>query len=333
MSRSALRNTAVGFILFVLLGASAATAAEAAPIHKRTSTSTAKVRAYWTPKRMARAVDMSRLISTTKRAGVSGAGLLNGPVLGGSSATNPARAGSGGAGSGLRHAPAYQESDPAIGRLFFRWLGRKASCTGSVINTPSKRLVLTAAHCLNYLGVWSSHIYFVPDYDRGRRPYGSWVWKAAWVTRPWARTPYEAMANYDLGMVVTTRSRRGHRVGKVAGALPYNTFPRRNGRTRIYGYPAGKNRGKEIRVCANRRTWRGPWYSHRLRGPVGMAARCNMAAGSSGGPWLSAYRGPAGGTQWIVDGLTSTSGRRTNKLASPYFGSHFRRLVYNAENR
>lgn len=326
MSISALRNTVAGLMLFLLSGGAAEAAA--APVqHMRSGETAAKVKSYWTPKRMAGAVDMGQLVNASRRTDVSG--LLNGSMLGG----KPAAGVSAEPGSRLRHAPAHRESDPAIGRLFFRWLGRKASCTGSVINTPSKRLVLTAAHCLNYLGLWSDHIYFVPDYDRGRRPYGSWVWKSAWITRPWARAPYEAMANYDLGIVVTSRSRRGHRVGNIAGALPYNTFPRRNGRSRIYGYPAGKNRGKEIRVCANRRTWRGPGYSRRLPGPVGMTARCNMAAGSSGGPWLSAYRGPAGGTQWIIDGLTSTSDRHNRKLASPYFGSHFRRLVYNGENR
>ena len=97
----------------------------------------------------------------------------------------------------------------------------------------------------------------------------------------------------------------------------------------MYGYPAGSNRARELRLCTSR-TWAGPWYSFRLPGPAGMAGRCNMAGGSSGGPWMSAYRNGSGGTRWVVDGLTSTGLR--NLRASPYFGIHLRRLIYDAEN-
>lgn len=263
--------------------------ADASVKHRAGKVSNAAVRAYWTPKRMAQAKDMSRIVGNSgsgKAAGVSSVGIGRGP----------------GSVSGLRHGPASY-TDPGIGRIFFRWLGGKGSCSGAVINTPSKRLVLTAGHCLKLYGAWSSHIYFVPDYFYGQRPYGSWVGKVSWVTKPWGRFSFEDMSNYDLGVIVTQRSRRGKRVGDVAGSLSYQAFPRRHGVTRIFGYPGGANRGRELRVCGGRRTWTGPGYSRRQPGPVGIAARCNMAAGSSGGPWLSAYRGANGGTEWILDGL------------------------------
>ncbi len=76
-------------------------------------------------------------------------------------------------------------------------------------------------------------------------------------------------------------------------------------------------------MCADRRTW-GAW--------PGINAWCNMAGGSSGGPWMSAYDDGNGGTDWIVDGLTSM-GWPSGRMGSPWFGSHFRRLIYNAENR
>jgi hypothetical protein len=58
---------------------------------------------------------------------------------------------------------------PAVGRLFFTWLGRPASCSGSVIDTRSQRLVLTAGHCVHYLGIWSERMIFVPAYQNGKR--------------------------------------------------------------------------------------------------------------------------------------------------------------------
>lgn len=269
----------------------------------------AGIRSYWTPERMAQAMEMSS----------------EGPVFtpAGSDATSPALA------SALRHQPA-RNAPSAIGKLYLRWLGYRATCSGAVINTPSQRLVLTAGHCLKYLGVWSDHLMFVPAYDYGRRPFGSYSWKTAWITGPWARNSSGKFDNYDMGIIVTRRTWNGKRIGNMVGSLDYRAFPRRSGRTKILGYPAGSNRAREVRKCTVG-TWAGPFYSFRLPGPVGKTARCNMAPGSSGGPWMTAYPDGFGGTDWLVDGVTSTGFRR--QLATPYFGSHFRQLVYNAENR
>jgi V8-like Glu-specific endopeptidase len=218
----------------------------------------------------------------------------------------------------------------AVGRLFFTWLGRPASCSGSVIDTRSQRLVLTAGHCVNYLGVWSERMIFVPGYRNGRRPFGSYKARTLWTTGPWVRISWEYGMNYDMGMIVTKRTWNGKRVGDLVGSLPYEAFPRRSGRSRILGYPMGRMNGRSLRACYSS-TWAGPRVSATVPGPTGMAARCNMAAGSSGGPWMSAYNSGNGGTEWIVDGLTSTGRRGSNVISSPYFGSHFRRLIYDAD--
>jgi len=45
-------------------------------------------------------------------------------------------------------------------------------CTGSVVDSPSGDLILTAAHCVQ--GRPASQMAFIPDYNAGRRPDGVW---------------------------------------------------------------------------------------------------------------------------------------------------------------
>jgi V8-like Glu-specific endopeptidase len=288
--------------------ATLAPSASAAPSLTNRSQSPADVKRYWTPERMSSARDMTPSGLAPRSDGPSAPGVASAVP---------------------RHIPA-RNAPTAIGRIFFRWNGSPASCSGSVIDTRSQRVVLTAAHCLYLYGDWGSRYLFVPAYDRGRRPFGTYTWKTLWVTGPWSRNSYGGANNFDMGAIVVRKTRSGRRLGEVAGSLPYTSFPERVGRTKMYGYPAGANRARRLRQCDSR-TWAGPWYSYRLPGPVGIAGRCNMASGSSGGPWMSAYHSGNGGTRWIVDGLTSTGVR--NLRASPYFGGHFKRLLFNAENR
>jgi hypothetical protein len=105
-------------------------------------------------------------------------------------------------------------------------------------------------------------------------------------------------------------------------------FPDRFGRTELYGYPGGAMRGQELRVCSSP-TWAGDGYSRRIPGPIGMAARCNMAGGSSGGPWISRYDD----NELYVDGVISTGNSRNNVMTTSYFGRAMRTLLNDAENR
>jgi hypothetical protein len=62
----------------------------------------------------------------------------------------------------------------AVGALFTTSDGQldKHFCSGTVINSPNGDLVITAAHCITGT---SGPIDFVPGYDNGRAPYGSWT--------------------------------------------------------------------------------------------------------------------------------------------------------------
>lgn len=164
-----------------------------------------------------------------------------------------------------------------------RWRGSPSSCTGTLIETASLRLVLTAARCLKDSGTWVRKVRFIPNFCDGKRPLGSFGARDLWVTQAYADRSKLRSSNFDLGMVVLRK-----RLGKRIEPLPVKLFPQRSGRSELFGYPAGAIRGRELRVCSGP-TWAGDGYSRRIPGPVGRATRCNMAGGSSGGPWLSFY--------------------------------------------
>lgn len=230
----------------------------------------------------------------------------------------------------LRHSPPdYQ--NPAIGKIIFTVGRYSGSCSGTLLESRSRRIVLTAGHCLRFRGVWSNRIRFLPGFDRGSAPYGIWGWKTIWVTRGWANssTPWRSgNPNFDLGLIVLNR-----RLGDRISGMEFKSFPQREGQTRILGYPAGGLGGRELRMCQTS-TWEGPGFSFGLPGPTGIAGFCNMAGGSSGGPWLSNYINPADPnvTDLVLDGVTSTGNTSTGVFSSPYLGSQFVEMLRKAQN-
>lgn len=192
------------------------------------------------------------------------------------------------------------------------------SCSGTALNTPSRSIVLTAGHCVIENGSKARRITFVPAYDHGIRPYGGFDVEAAYVMPQWRRSGNPA---FDLAALRVKPNRLG-RLTDVVGARGYATSKSRLAAFQIFGYPAARAGGEELRSCRahglgfDRLTASFP-------GPPTMPASCDMAAGSSGGGWL--FDGE------YISGVTSYSYQgRSTQLFSPYFGpevgSFLRRL-------
>jgi len=47
------------------------------------------------------------------------------------------------------------------------------SCSGTALSTPSRSIVLTAGHCVREAGSTGRNLVFIPAYDHGRRPFGT----------------------------------------------------------------------------------------------------------------------------------------------------------------
>jgi V8-like Glu-specific endopeptidase len=204
------------------------------------------------------------------------------------------------------------------GRLVVRQGRAKGFCSATAINSPTRRLVLTAGHCVNsgprgFRGgsVWSHYIEFVPAYSSGTAPFGVFVAhrKDVFAPKQWARF---GNPNFDVGAILVTANAEGLNVADaVGGGVTIATDVSRRQEFQTFGYP-GKS--TVMQGCAS------PYVgddsvTYRIPGPPTLAIRCHWAPGASGGGWLI-----ENGTQ--LNGVTSY-GKRRDKVHtfSPYFSA------------
>lgn len=182
------------------------------------------------------------------------------------------------------------------------------SCSGTALNTPSHSIVLTAGHCAIEKGVEGKRLSFVPAYDHGDRPFGTFEAQSIYVMPQWRR---RENPDFDVAALRVKPNELGA-LTDVVGARGYATGKSRRGAFQIFGYPAARAEGEELRSCRAHGLGLDP-LTDRFSGPPTMPASCDMAAGSSGGAWL--FDGE------FVSGVTSYSYQgRPTQLFSPYFG-------------
>ena len=223
--------------------------------------------------------------------------------------------------SALAAAPASRPvADPTApgsrtnGRIFGYTPGEgRYSCSGTSLDTPSGSIVLTAGHCLYERGVWGRNLVFVPAYDHGRRPFGTFVATAAYAMPRWLASEN---SDYDVGALRVRPNPTGT-LRRTVGARRWTSGRSRFAPVSIFGYPAGGLAGQELRTCATAGLGLDPHAT--LPGTPTMAARCRMGGGSSGGAWLLGE---------LVDGLTSYGYQaQPERLYSPYFGAAVARFL------
>jgi V8-like Glu-specific endopeptidase len=182
------------------------------------------------------------------------------------------------------------------------------SCSGTALNTPSRSIVLTAGHCVIEAGREARNISFVPAYDHGEDPFGAFRVKLVYVMPQWR---HSENPDFDLAALAVAPNSLGALVD-VVGGRGYATSKSRLAPFQIFGYPAARAGGEELRRCrahglgVDRLT-------NRFFGPPTMPASCDMAAGASGGAWLFDGRYVSGVTSYGYQG-------RPTQLFSPYFG-------------
>ena len=182
------------------------------------------------------------------------------------------------------------------------------SCSGTALNTPSHSIVLTAGHCVIERGSEGRRLTFVPAYDHGNRPFGTFAAEAIYVMPQWRRSENP---DFDVAALRVEPNELGA-LTDVVGGRGYATSRPRRGAFQIFGYPAARAGGEELRSCRAHGLGLDR-LTDRFSGPPTMPASCDMAAGSSGGAWL--FDGE------FVSGVTSYSYRgRPTQLFSPYFG-------------
>jgi V8-like Glu-specific endopeptidase len=74
---------------------------------------------------------------------------------------------------------------PAVGALLNSGLHGSHFCTASVVNSPARDLIVTAAHCVSGFAGKPGSVTFAPGYHDGRAPYGTWTVTAIFTSQKW----------------------------------------------------------------------------------------------------------------------------------------------------
>ncbi|MEZ0076880.1 serine protease [Planotetraspora sp. GP83] len=209
------------------------------------------------------------------------------------------------------------------GRVFFTITagsdaGRNASCSGNAVTSVNKSVVITAGHCVKINGGFHSNWVFVPGYDQGNRPNGTWPATNLLTTPQWSSS--EDM-NYDVAAAVVA-PQGGQSLTDVVGGQGIAFNQPRGRQMYSFGYPAASPYdGSKLVYCGGRT------FDDFLQSED-QGLNCNMTGGSSGGPWFLSFNESTGA------GLLNSVNSFKYNFASfwmfgPYFGPEAQ-AVYNA---
>jgi V8-like Glu-specific endopeptidase len=190
-------------------------------------------------------------------------------------------------------------------------------CSGTSVVSPSKSVVITAGHCVYDEGIWSDRKWvFVPGYQHGERPFGTFTAHWLGTTPAWHAHENE---NFDVGAGVVGRNEKGQTLAAAVGADKVATglSPRQS--FDVFGYPVEKPfNGGTLQVCRQAGFEGHDFGSLFEPGPLDLAISCDDSAGGSGGGW-------------VIDGDTINSVTTYGYPSDPFtnFGPYFGEDVAN----
>lgn len=229
------------------------------------------------------------------------------------------------------------------GKIFFKRPGklRRGRCSASAINSESKRLIITAAHCVHDFksGKRYQNIVFIPGYHKWQKPVGKFAVKSSRVFTTYTKYAENSKGdlrargmNVDISIAVTHKDKKGRRLVNLVGGhgvkLGGNDFTRD---VMIKGYPMNRAWGWQQRACDDN-TRKYKWYDkyadetfkfYQVKG-------CDFGGGASGGPWLTKYNSSTG--RGYVRSVSSFGPKKnTNYIAGPRFPSGLKTMYKKAD--
>ena len=241
------------------------------------------VEEYWTPERMAKAKPA--------------------PVLGSDSVKASAERNVAKAEQALKNGDklANDKLSRANGRIFYRGDdGADYACTGSAVSSPTKRIVVTAGHCVHggKGHKWHTNWMFVPSYDNHNKPYGTFHAQYMHTLRDWVNNgddqtsgarKFKGYAS-DVGFVTVKDNEQGKHLTDVVGGHKLVTGKTSKFNATVFGYPSNLNNGESLQICNGNTFALQGGDKLSFNGVKG----CNFGPGASGGPWLENYNGVTG---------------------------------------
>ncbi|MFC7597068.1 trypsin-like serine peptidase [Terrabacter sp. GCM10028922] len=217
-------------------------------------------------------------------------------------------------GGGTSGATAVQvPATPLFGKVFFTEGGLNYVCSGTATASSNSDVVTTAGHCVNEgPGAYVTNFAFVPAYQSGNRPYGTWTAKVLLTTSQWKNS---GDFNHDVGFAVMNPNSGGQSLTQVTGSYPIAFNLGYNLTFDAYGYPqASPYDGQTLWRCS------GPTTKD-ARGSTDNRLPCTMTGGSSGGGWITGGK---------LNSLNSFGYRgEKDVMYGPYFGD-VEQAVYQA---
>ena len=163
-----------------------------------------------------------------------------------------------------------------VGALFEHDASGNHFCTASVVASPGRDLLITAAHCINggKDGGYRQDIVFIPGYRDGQEPYGVWVPAHLLVAPQWENS---SDPDYDVGFIVL-KPNDSKNIEEVLGANQLGIDPGYTNLVRVTGYPASKDAPV---TCTNRTS---------KQSESQLRFECDgFTGGTSGSPWVTHF--------------------------------------------
>ncbi|MEU1602031.1 trypsin-like serine peptidase [Micromonospora matsumotoense] len=267
---------------------------------------------FWTPERMASAVDLDFPKSAGAATSSSRAPRPTGPA-GTVAPVVPSIAG--GPRTMLNEAV-------TVGKVYFTVPGGgTASCSASTVASAKRRLVVTAGHCVHQGGggQWYTNWQFVPRYRNGVRPFGTFVAYSLSTRGAWASS-----SSYAEDMGIAVMSNGGIYNAKVVDTVGGNGLRWNWGYSvavTALGYPSNLGGGESQQYCQST-TWDAGGQQIRMY--------CNMTYGSSGGPWLQEYNDSIG-AGYINSTVSHGDNPGNGQFDGPYYDDDIKSLYDYAE--
>ncbi|MBX7553968.1 trypsin-like serine protease [Streptomyces sp. NPDC004232] len=186
-----------------------------------------------------------------------------------SSATAPAH-------DGTAYTPRRTEENARIGAVFEKDDQGTHFCTASVVQSPGRNMLITAAHCAFDAdsGQPLNDLVFAPGYRKGDEPTGLWKVSKVVVDDRWAKSQDE-----DLDVAfLTVDPKGGKNIQDVLGGNSLGTDRGFTNEVEITGYPTSR----DTPISCRNRTMK--FNDTQLR------IQCtDFEGGTSGSPWLADY--------------------------------------------